>query len=46
MDGKQASAMRYRNPRVSMSGTEGSDEYGRLLTDPAKIRAAREALEH
>lgn len=41
-----ASAMRYRNPRVSMSGTEGSDEYGRLLTDPAKIRAAREALEH
>lgn len=43
---KVASAMRYRNPRVSMSGTEGSDEYGRLLTDPAKIRAAREALEH
>lgn len=41
-----ASAMRYRNPRVSMSGTEGSDEYGRQLTDPAKIRAAREALEH
>lgn len=41
-----ASAMRYRNPHVSMSGTEGSDEYGRQLTDPAKIRAAREALEH
>lgn len=41
-----ASAMRYRNPRVSMSGTEGSYEYGRQLTDPAKIRAAREALEH
>lgn len=41
-----ASAMRYRNPKVSMSGTDGSDEYSRQLTDPEKIRAAREALEH
>jgi len=40
-----ASAMRYRNPKVSMSGTDGSDEYSRQLTDPEKIRAAREALE-
>ena len=40
-----ASAMRYRNPKVSMSGTDGRDEYSRQLTDPENIRAAREALE-
>lgn len=40
-----ASAMRYRNPRVSMGGGDSVDEYAQLLTDPSKIRAARLALE-
>ena len=40
-----ASAMRYRNPRVSMGGGDSVDEYAQLLTDPSKIRAACLALE-
>lgn len=38
------SPMRYRHEGVSMGGTVTIDEYRRELTDPAKIRAAVEAL--
>lgn len=38
------SAMRHRNPRVSMGGTVRIEEYGREATDPAKVRAALTAL--
>ncbi len=38
------SAMRHRNPRVSMGGTVRIEEYGREATDPAKVRAALAAL--
>lgn len=33
------SGMVYRNSRVSMGGTVHIDEYGRDVTDPAKVRA-------
>ena len=36
--------MTYCNPKVSMGGTVRIDEYSRNITDPEKIRAAREAL--
>lgn len=38
------SAMRYRNPRISMGGTVRIEEYGREATDPAAVRAALAAL--
>lgn len=38
------SRMAYRNPKVSMGGTVTIDEYRRELTDPAKVKAALEAL--
>lgn len=41
---KVISPMTYRNPNVSMGGTVRIDEYSRNITDPEKIRAAREAL--
>lgn len=40
----QSSAMRYRNPAVSMGGSGDIDEYAQLLTDPDKLRQARAAL--
>lgn len=38
------SGMAYRNPKVSMGGTVKIDEYRREVTDPAKVKAALEAL--
>ena len=38
------SAMRYRNPRVSMGGTVTIEEYSRELTSPDLVAAAYDAL--
>ncbi len=39
------SGMQYRNPKVSMGGTVKIEEYSIDVTDPAKVRAAVEAIE-
>ncbi|MBQ7554802.1 MAG: copper homeostasis protein CutC [Bacteroidaceae bacterium] len=38
------SPMQFRNPHVSMGGTDQIDEYSRLVTDPAMVKAAWKAL--
>ncbi len=40
------SAMRYRNPLVSMGGTVTIDEYKLSITDPEKVRAALKAIDN
>jgi copper homeostasis protein len=40
----QESQMRYRNPRISLGGTQQTPEYSQQITSAARIRASLDAL--